>query len=270
MSVSTNRAGWREVSVEVEVPGTPEVVWQAIATGPGITSWFVPTTVEEHVGGAVNANFGPGMESVSTITAWEPPHRFTATSHDLGPGTPPIATEWTVEARAGGTCIVRVAHSLFTESDEWDSALEAWEHGWPDFFRILRLYLTNFAGQQGTLVPVMGAGSDPDQLVAWQGLLTALGVGEIDLGKPVTTSGDAPALAGSIEQVLMGDVANELLLKLTAPAPGLAHLFAMPMEGQVLLSLRLYLYGAEGASAAAREEPKWQVWMAERFPFAVV
>ena len=32
----------REIRLEVEVPGTPEQVWEAIATGPGITSWFVP------------------------------------------------------------------------------------------------------------------------------------------------------------------------------------------------------------------------------------
>jgi hypothetical protein len=36
-------SGRRWVQVEVEVPGTPEEVWQAIATGPGISSWFVPT-----------------------------------------------------------------------------------------------------------------------------------------------------------------------------------------------------------------------------------
>ena len=33
--------------VEVEVPGTPEQVWNAIATGPGISSWFVPTEIAE-------------------------------------------------------------------------------------------------------------------------------------------------------------------------------------------------------------------------------
>jgi hypothetical protein len=31
----------RSIQVEVEVPGTPEEVWQAIATGPGISAWEV-------------------------------------------------------------------------------------------------------------------------------------------------------------------------------------------------------------------------------------
>ena len=30
----------RLVDVQIEVPGTPEQVWEAIATGPGIACWF--------------------------------------------------------------------------------------------------------------------------------------------------------------------------------------------------------------------------------------
>ena len=50
MSVKKEASGRRSVQVEVEVPGTPEEVWQAIATGPGISSWFVPTAFEERDG----------------------------------------------------------------------------------------------------------------------------------------------------------------------------------------------------------------------------
>ena len=48
----------RTVEHEIEVSGTPEQVWQAIATGQGITAWFVPTTVEERAGGAIELDFG--------------------------------------------------------------------------------------------------------------------------------------------------------------------------------------------------------------------
>ena len=37
MSVKKEASGRRSIQVEVEVPGTPEEVWQAIATGPGIS-----------------------------------------------------------------------------------------------------------------------------------------------------------------------------------------------------------------------------------------
>ena len=61
MSVKKEASGRRSVQVEVEVPGTPEEVWKAIATGPGISSWFVPTEFEERDGKpvAVTSRFGP-------------------------------------------------------------------------------------------------------------------------------------------------------------------------------------------------------------------
>src|SRR5688500_5892750 len=109
MPVDIDASGHRSVQVEAEVPGTPEEVWRAIPTGPGITSWFVPSEVEERVGGSTVCHFGPGMDSVASITEWNPPHRYIAvTKEDMGPGTPDVATEWIVEARAGGQCVVRV------------------------------------------------------------------------------------------------------------------------------------------------------------------
>src|SRR5688572_11652035 len=98
MPVKKDVSGRRSVEAEVVVPGTPEEVWQAIATGPGISSWFVPTQVEEREGGAITASFGPGMDSKSAITKWDPPHRLTADSRDdMGPDDPTVATEWIVE-----------------------------------------------------------------------------------------------------------------------------------------------------------------------------
>ena len=51
MSVKKDPSGRRSVQVEIEVPGTPEEVWRAIATGPGVSSWFVPTKIEEGADG---------------------------------------------------------------------------------------------------------------------------------------------------------------------------------------------------------------------------
>ena len=88
MPVHKDESGRRSVQAEVEVTGSPETVWQAIASGPGISSWFVPTTLEQRQGGSTVSDFGPGMESHATITAWDPPHRFVAESaEDMGPGT---------------------------------------------------------------------------------------------------------------------------------------------------------------------------------------
>jgi hypothetical protein len=50
MSIKKEPSGRRSIQIEIEVPGTPEEVWQAIATGPGISSWFVPTEFKERDG----------------------------------------------------------------------------------------------------------------------------------------------------------------------------------------------------------------------------
>src|SRR5690606_13576040 len=52
----------RSIELAVEVEGTPEEVWRAIATGPGISSWYVPHQVEEREGGAALAAFGDTPE----------------------------------------------------------------------------------------------------------------------------------------------------------------------------------------------------------------
>ncbi|MEX2302215.1 MAG: hypothetical protein WD733_14845 [Bryobacterales bacterium] len=58
------------------------------------------------------------------------------------------------------------------------------------------------------------------------------------------------------------------MLRLDAPAPGIASLFALAMGPQVYLILDFYLYGQQAAGAAASAKPAWQAWMAGRFPMA--
>lgn len=146
MPVKKDGDGWRYVEAEVEVPGSPEEVWDAIATGNGISSWFVPTTSDEGVGGEVVSSFGPGMDSIAKITKWDPPRSFVAETEE-GPGT--VATEWIVEARGGGNCVVRVVHRWFADTDDWDGEFEGHAYGWASsFFRMLRLYLNHFAGRR--------------------------------------------------------------------------------------------------------------------------
>jgi uncharacterized protein YndB with AHSA1/START domain len=47
MPVKKDEDGNRYVEAEVEVPGSPEEVWEAIATADGISSWFMQTTGPE-------------------------------------------------------------------------------------------------------------------------------------------------------------------------------------------------------------------------------
>ncbi len=263
MSVKKEASGRRSVQVEIEVPGTPEEVWQAVATGPGISSWFVPTEFEERDGKpvAVTLNFGPGMESRSAVTAWNPPRMFGAQGEGWG-GSPPIADAWTVEARPGGNCVVRVMHSLVADTDQWDSQLTGTEAGWPGFFRILRMYLTHFRGQGSAMMQWMApaAGSEAE---AWDTLTASLGLKGASAGQRWTAPAGVPSLGGVVEHI--SDTPRTALLRLDKPGPGAAALGVVDYGG-AMVTLSFYLYGDEAAGTVAREKPRWDAWIQERFP----
>lgn len=265
MSVKKEASGRRSVQVEVEVPGTPEEVWQAIATGPGISSWFVPAVLEERDGKpiAVKLNFGPGMESSSAVTTWKPPQKWATQSDGWAPGMPPIAHEWSVEASGGGTCIVRMVTSLFASTDDWDNQLEATEYGWPAFLRTLRLYLTYFRGQRSTvmkwMVPVAGTEAE-----AWDALTAAVGLKGVSVGQRWTAPAGVPALGGVVEYVTQSPY--DALLRIDKPGPGVAALGTIACGGPTMVAINFYLYGDLSADTVAREKPNWTAWFQSRFP----
>src|SRR5277367_6875987 len=265
MSVKKEPSGRHYVQVEVEVPGTPEEVWQAIATGPGISSWFVPTEFEERDGKpvAVTLNFGPGMESRSAVTKWDPPRMFAAEAPGWAPGSPNIADEWSVEARGGGICVVRVVHSLFASTDDWDNQLEGTESGWPGFFRILRIYLTYFRGQRSAMMQWIApaAGTEAE---AWETLTAALGLKGATAGQHRIAPAGVPSLSGVVEHSTQSP--SNALLRLDKPGPGTAAFGAVNFGGQSMVALNLYLYGDQAAGNVAREQPLWDAWIQEHFP----
>jgi uncharacterized protein YndB with AHSA1/START domain len=263
MSTGGDAPSTRSIDLEVEVPGTPEQVWEAVASGPGITAWFIPTKVDGRVDGAVELDFGPGYGSeTARITAWEPPRRFVAeTAHE---GRPTFATEWLVEARDGGTCVVRLIQTGFGSGAEWDAEYDATVEGWRLFLYNLRLYLTHFPGQRCASVLVNGKAAGPverafGELVAALGLPAGARVGQ----RVATTAPGAPALAGVVERA----EPNMLTLLLEKPAPGVGFVAAEPAgEGSANASIYAYLFGDGADEVAAREEPAVRSWVQRHFP----
>ena len=245
----------RSIEVSVEVPGTPEAVWHAIATGPGISSWFMPMRVEEREGGRVETGDEPAEASL--VTAWEPPTRLVFEGPEGSPH--PLAYEWLVEARSGGTCIVRLVNSGFGQGSEWDGDYDAMTRGWEMFLEHLRIHLTHFAGRTAEPVVPSGFASGPNE-AAWKALCDALGVADdLQPGDAFVTGEHAPPLRGTVATV----VPIGYLLVLEAPLPGTALVVAEGDE-QVMLSAWLYLYG--DATRADDIRAIWTSWMTERFP----
>jgi uncharacterized protein YndB with AHSA1/START domain len=269
MSVKKEASGRRSVAVEFEVPGTPEEVWSAVATGAGISAWFVPSEFEESDGKpvAVTYLFGPGMEIRGEVTAWDPPRTFAVEGDGMG-GSPPIAAEWSVEALAGGVCRVRMVQSLFASTDEWDDQLEGATSGWAGFLNILRVYLTHFRSQRSAIMQVTApvATSDAE---SWELLTAALGVKGLSVGQRWTTPAGVSPLSGVVE--LVTENPYDALLRLDTPGPGIAALGAVTYPGgQGMVAMNLYMYGDQAAATVARETPLWQAWFQERFPMPAV
>jgi uncharacterized protein YndB with AHSA1/START domain len=289
MPVKRNDDGSRSVEAKVEVPGSPEEVWESIATADGISSWFMPTTTEQDDKGRPTrfiTSYGPGMDSVAHVRAWNPPHSFIAESEETGEGPGKVATEWIVEARAGGRCVVRVVHRWFADSDDWDDEFEGHAYGWEgSFFQILRLYLTHFAGQERAAfdLAAFSSSSGPE---TWQVIRSAL---RIDTEtREVEAAEGTPELAGRWEstevtdpelrsarerapQIVaalegMGGEVPELLLRLDRPAPGVAHVFGMVLGDQTMVSMRFFFYGERAKAVAADARRQWQDWLRKRFP----
>jgi uncharacterized protein YndB with AHSA1/START domain len=265
MSVKQEANGRRSLQVEFDVPGTPEEVWHAIATGPGISSWLVPAEFEERDGKpvALKMKFGPGMEPRATITAWDPPRSYTGEGEVYG-GSPPIATEWTVEARAGGLCHIRMVHSLFACTDEWDNQLEGAEAGWSGFLRTLQIYLAHFRGQRSAIMQVTSPVASTEA-ETWKALTSALGVKGVSVGQHWATPAGVSPLAGVVEY--LNENPYDALMRLDKPGPGIAALGAVTYPGgQGMVAMNLYLYGDQAAETVARATPVWQAWLQARFP----
>lgn len=244
----------RAIELEVAVAGTPEQVWETIATGPGISAWFVPTTVVGEPGGVITQDFGPGMLVEGRVQAWQPPHRFGFGEHaEPAPGA--MAFEFLVEARDGGSCVVRLVNSGFGSGEEWDNQYDATENGWRIFLHILQLHLQRFAGQPATRVLAMamepGTG-DADAI--WTTARRAL-TGDGDV---VRTDGDAvPPLDGTVTL----HANRGLAFALDGPAPGTGLVAIEPHGGATAVSLWLAFYGPDAAALAERDGPRWQAWV---------
>ncbi|HYP45700.1 MAG TPA: SRPBCC domain-containing protein [Propionibacteriaceae bacterium] len=256
--MSTNPNVPYRLEFSVEVPGTPERVWQAIATAKGMSAWFLPTEIEEREGGSLHFSMGADMGSDGQVTGWDPPSRlvyeedWAALMGKDPDALSPLTSEFLVEAQSGGTCVVRVTTSGFGTGADWEP--EFWDDmatNWMPFFDNLRLYLAHFPGQEATQLEVTASHpGDPEAL--WSTLHRALGLG--DEGATV----EVRDTTGTVERV--GD--RQALIRLTEPVPGMLSVFAFGQgDDKATAGVRAYLFSADAADYVRREEPAWRAWL---------
>jgi uncharacterized protein YndB with AHSA1/START domain len=243
----------------LEVPGSPDQVWQAIATADGISAWMMPAEVEEREGGAVTFHMGPDGSSHGRITGWEPGRRLEyeedwASLVGQDPATvSSLATEFLVEATSGGTCVVRIVTSAFGTGADWED--EFWaemETGWAPMLDNLRVYLTHFPGQRVTSLEARTelAGSPADAIAAVRRAWAAE-----EVGQRVTANG-----ASGVVDRLRG---RNVLVRIGSPVEGMLSFFTYDAEGDRSTAvLAGYLFGDGAAGYAADSQGSWTSWLA--------
>lgn len=181
---------WEQRS-EAIVAASVEEVWAAIATGPGIDSWFMGRSqVAPGPDGSVTTDVG-GFAMTSAVTGWNPPNHFTYRNE--GPGDRFIAFEYLIEGQDQSSTAVRLVASGFLPDDDWETEFEAMTLGGQMYFETLVAYLDHFAGRFASSVNVVGP-PVTDWAAAWAGMRAALGLGaQPAVGDPVQLT--VPGLA---------------------------------------------------------------------------
>lgn len=246
----------RPPEVATEVAGTPEEIWQLLATGPGISRWFMPATVEPRVGGKITQRHGSGDDDVShgTISAYQPPHRFAYEEEWEGRT---IATEFLVEAQSGGSCVVRVVtHGLTADDADFTDGLVS---GWTQALATLRVYLANFARRPaGSARLWTRPGGTLEQ--AWRDTIRRAGLDGVAVGDRVEhTNGAQPPFTGVIELVQEHGV----LVRVDAPHPGVLSFIATNFGDQTSVVVDRYVYSDQDPQATAEaERHAWETHLA--------
>jgi hypothetical protein len=130
-----------EISREVELPGTPDAAFQAVATGEGNASWLFPSEITSGEGGET-ADGGK-------VLVWEPPHRFTVRAEGADGWFNQL--EYTIEAHGNGV-ILRYVHSGVFDEAGWDDQYDAVSSHTDFYLHTLGQYLEHFSPRTATYV----------------------------------------------------------------------------------------------------------------------
>ena len=244
-----------ELRKEITLDATPEEVWEAIATGPGIDAWFMGRNrVEPREGGRTSMTIGEQTEE-ATVTAWEPPHRF-AYRGGSPDGSVFMAFEWLVEGRDDGTCVLRLVQSGIM-GDDWVTEYDALAKGWDMYLHQLGQYLRFFRGRTATPITLWGRGP-ADAATMWTGLRRGLGLaGPPAEGDRLRLTPDGPGPVDGAVDYLSPDILG------VRSGDGL-YRFMRGSDGSTAIGHHLFADDLD----AKEVELAWRAWLDRLFPAA--
>ena len=158
----------RQFDMELEIAATPEAVWEALSTEPGLQRWFAPEArVTPGPGGEVLWRWDELHSWPQKIEVWEPNRRlltrYDSAVPDGAGGQRPLFVDFRLEGRGGRTTL-RLVHSGFGPEAAFDEEYDGISSGWPVELQSLRLSLEQHP--------------DLDRQLAWSTALIDLPPGE--------------------------------------------------------------------------------------------
>ncbi|GII80337.1 hypothetical protein Sru01_53190 [Sphaerisporangium rufum] len=172
-----------EIRKDVPLAADAGRIFEAIATGAGLNSWFMGRNeVEPREGGKARQFFGD-FPVEATVTAWEPGRRFGYRGGEGDDGTY-MAFEFDIEERGRQECVLRFRqHGVL--GDGGQAEVDALNRGWDMYLHTLDQYLKHFPGQFALVVFAARPGQAGDESV-WRALERGLGLrGEVVQGDRV-------------------------------------------------------------------------------------
>ena len=141
----------RDIELSVELDASPEDVFRAVTEGTELAKWLAPeartTAPEGGKKGSIWISWGEGMSAEHEIEIFDPPKRIRHPSGKNGESKAELYADWSIEAREGGTTTLRLVHSGFSTSADWDDDFEAHARGWRLMMQNLRQYFAQHAGE---------------------------------------------------------------------------------------------------------------------------
>lgn len=286
--------GGRRVACRVPLPAAPTVVWDAVATGEGISSWFVPCALEPQVGGRIVQFADPGAPDPTTgpeaaaeamltatvgeITAYTPPAGsvpglFSYEERDwMGEGVPvpPWETSCEVVDDGEGGSLLTLRSGFGSGGQLAEESVDGSVDGWVQALTVLAHRLTH---RPADGVVTVDAATDPiDAGVPelWARVTNALISPASGVGGNPGESG-VVARSGEVGGIVVAESQASRTLILSAPADGMLELFAFPAgethedaAGRAALAVRVFEYvdvpGGDGrplGAAAVDVAPTW-------------
>ena len=197
----------RKIELSIDVDAPADAVWEAVATGDGLTRWFAPiASVDEGEGGTVTVAWAMGADWPSRITVWRPGEHLCLvdlSDADAAAAGTALTVDYHLENAAGKTRF-RLVHSNLPGTPDWEDYANMMLNGWRFFLWNLKHAVERHPGVPRRMISVRPwvTGSRKE---VWERVFGAEGLGGDGSGGMGTAVDVVAAGSAAVGAVAAGD-----------------------------------------------------------------